>query len=379
MKKILNVVSVYFSIPFFFGDQLKHFEKKGYKINLVCSPSEKIKEFSLDQGVNYKEFIIQRKFSIIQDLVSVYGLYKYIKKNKFEIVTGHTPKGALIAMLASFLAGTSKRVFFRHGLVYETKAGLSKFIMINIERFTSLLSTKVICVSPYLIEKSKEDKLSNAKKMYLLNIGSCNGVDVDKFNPERISRIRLNTIRSTYNIGAHDYVIGYVGRLVKDKGIQELVESFIQLKSKHNHIKLLLVGPEEEKDILNNSTRKIIETNKDIITVGQIDDEMEYYYSLMNIFILPTHREGLGTSILEASSMGLPVLTAGHTGSKDAIIDGVTGSYIKISSTGICEILEKYIVHPVKFLQQGQAGRNHMIKNFRQELIWDEIEKKIYQ
>jgi glycosyltransferase involved in cell wall biosynthesis len=379
-KKILNVVSVYFSVPFFFGDQLKYFKLKGYDIHLVCSPSDKIEEYAYRQGVKFKEFTILRKISLLQDVKTVFALYNYIKKNNFDIVVGHTPKGALIAMLASFLARTQKRIFFRHGLVYETKTGVSKQLLINIERFTSLLSTTVVCVSPYLVNKSISDRLTSKKKLKLLNIGSCNGVDVlAKFKPINILQEKVDSFKFKFNISEEKYVIGYVGRLVKDKGIAELVNSFINLKLKYNHIKLLLVGPYEDKDGLSDDIRNVVKNDCDIITVGHIDDDIEYYYSLMNVFILPTHREGLGTSILEASSMCLPVLTAGHTGSRDAIIDGFTGSYIKIDALDIGEKLEKYIVNPNLYIQQGINGRNHMIKNFRQELIWDEIEKTLYQ
>lgn len=379
-KKILNVVSVYFSIPFFFGDQLKYFKEKGYDIHLICSPSSELELYTKKQGVKSKEFVILRKFSIIQDIESTFKIYKFIKSNDFDIVVGHTPKGALLSMLASFIARTPKRVFFRHGLVYETKKGVNKILLINIERLTSFLSTKVVCVSPYLIEKSISDRLSDPQKLTLLNIGSCNGVDVlSKFNPANISQTRKEVLMQKYGICDKDYVVGYVGRLVKDKGIPELVTSFISLKLKYKNIKLLLVGPYEEKDALSEYTRRIIETDNDIITVGHVHDEIEYYYSFMNLFILPTLREGLGTSILEASSMCLPVLTAEHTGSKDGIIDGLTGSYIKINPIDISVGIERYIVNPELYLQQGINGRVHMIENFEQELIWNEIEKTVYQ
>mgnify|MGYP001053535225 CR=1 FL=1 len=378
-QKIVNVVSVFFSIPFFFGDQLKFFSKKGYDIYLICSPSDKIEAFASNQGVKFKEFSILRKFSIIQDIKSVFKLYRYFKQQQFDIVVGHTPKGALLAMIASFFARTPKRIFFRHGLVYETKIGISKILLINIERFTTLLATKVVCVSPYLIEKSISDKLSNPKKLLLLNIGSCNGVDVlHKYNPSNILKPKQEELRSLYKISNEDYVIGYVGRLVKDKGIPELIKSFDNLKVKYNNIKLLLVGPYEDKDILDDDTYSSIETDENIIKVGHIDEDIEYYYSLMNVFILPTHREGLGTAILEASSMGLPVITAGHTGSRDAILSEVNGNYVQINSKSIENMLSQYIENPKKYFQYGVKGRNHMLNNFKQELIWKEIEDKIY-
>ncbi|WP_457617697.1 glycosyltransferase family 4 protein [Lutibacter sp.] len=377
--KIANVVSVFFSIPFFFGDQLTYFTKKGYKIHLICSPSSKIEAFAKQQGVNYKEFVILRKFAVFQDIKSVFKLYRYFKQQNFDIVVGHTPKGALLAMVASFFARTPKRIFFRHGLVYETKSGFSKILLVNIERLTSLLATQVVCVSPYLVERSISDKLSNPEKLLLLNKGSCNGVDVlQKFNPTTIVKSKLEELRAKLGIEKENYVIGYVGRLVKDKGIPELVNAFVTLQKKHSRIKLLLVGPYEDKDKLNKRTLQLIKGNSNIITTGHIDDDMEYYYSLMNIFILPTHREGLGTSLLEASSMEIPVLTTSHTGSRDAIREGVTGSYIELSKESIFNTIDAYIVNSNMYATFGLEGRQYILRNFEQKLIWKEIETKLY-
>ncbi len=377
--KIVNVVSVFFSIPFFFGDQLKYFSEKGYQIYLICSPSEKIEKYAKKQGVKYKEFVILRKFSIFQDVKTVFKLYQFFRRQHFDIVVGHTPKGALLSMLASFLARVPKRIFFRHGLVYETKLGLNKMLLVNIERFTSFLATKVVCVSPYLIERSISDRLSNPNKLILLNRGSCNGVDVfQKFNPTNIIKSKREELRKRVNIQDQNYVIGYVGRLVKDKGILELVEAFVKLQKKHSHIKLLLVGPYEDKDKLNFETLQVIKNNEGIITTNHIDNDIEYYYSLMNIFVLPTHREGLGTAILEASSMEVPVLTTAHTGSRDAIEEGVTGMYIELNSENIFKTIDECILNPNKFALYGIEGRKHILKYFEQELIWKEIEDKLY-
>ncbi len=252
-------------------------------------------------------------------------------------------------------------------------------LLVNIERFTSLLATQVVCVSPYLIERSISDKLSSPDKLLLLNKGSCNGVDVlQKFNPSNIVKSKLEELRTKLNIHKENYVIGYVGRLVKDKGITELVDAFVKLQKKHAHIKLLLVGPYEDKDELNAETIQLIKDNSNIITTDHIDDDMEYYYSLMNIFILPTHREGLGTSILEASSMEIPVLTTSHTGSRDAISEGITGSYIELSKESIFNTIDAYIVNSNTYATFGIEGRKYILKNFEQELIWKEIETKLY-
>jgi glycosyltransferase involved in cell wall biosynthesis len=375
-KKVLNVVSVFFSVPFFFGDQLSHFSKKGYEIHIACSSSEKLKPYSKLKFFKYLEVDILRKFSLVSDLRAILSLIEYIKKNKIKIVSGHTAKGSLVAMIASYFAGVPKRIYFRHGFYYETSTGLKKLLMLNIDRFTSLLSTHVVCVSPYVLEKSIELNLTAKNKLSLLNIGSCNGVDCDvKFNPKNILKGRLAQFNEKFKIKSTDFVIGYTGRLVSDKGINELVDAFKQLAANHSNLKLLLVGPYEERNEILAETKDYIEKCDNIIYTGLIENDIEYYYALMSILVLPTHREGLGTSLLEAASMSIPCLTTGHTGSRDAVIDGETGYYIDMSSASIVEKIQIYLETPNLLTSQGLNGREFVESNFSQTVIWDEIEQ----
>jgi len=379
-KKVLNVVSVFFSVPFFFGNQLKYFSKKGYDIHLSCSPTDKLEKYAKEQGIKSKAFLILREFTVFQDIKTVIKLQKYIRTQKFDIVVGHTPKGALLSMLASFIARSPKRIFFRHGLIYETKTGVVKLILKNIERVTSFLATQVVCVSPYLIEKSLKDKLTTKRKLALLHIGSCNGVDaLHTFNPEMISKERQTALRKELHIGKDNFVIGYVGRLVNDKGITELVDAFRLLKQERESIKLLLIGPREELDPVSQETLDFIDNDFDIVEVGHVEENLSYYYSLMNIFVLPTHREGLGTVCLEASSMRLPVLTNGKTGSRDAIIQDVTGRYIELIPLDIAQKIKVFMNSSKLCHEFGNGGREHMLSNFSKEVIWNEIENKVYK
>jgi len=375
-SKVLNVVSVFFSVPFFFGDQLLHFHEKGYEVHVICSPSNKIKQYSLLKKFLYVEIPILRSFSIFYDIRAIIKLRKYILKNNIKIVSGHTAKGSLLTMIASFLSRTPNRIYFRHGFYYETCSGFKKILMLNLDRLTSFLATKVVCVSPYVLEKSIELKLTSKNKLILLNKGSCNGVDChNKFNPIKINNTKLISIKSKFNLNEYDFVIGYTGRLVRDKGIVELVKAFQKISEKNSKVALLLVGPFETRDSIPSDIQNIIENNINIMHAGLIENDMEYFYELMNVLVLPTHREGLGTSLLEASSMKKPVLTTSHTGSRDAIKDKITGLFIDKSMESIVEKIQFYIDNPLIANKHGAAGRNFITENFDQKIIWDEIEK----
>ncbi|MBC8305400.1 MAG: glycosyltransferase family 4 protein [Pelagibacterales bacterium] len=378
--KILNVVSVFFSIPSFFGKQINHFHSKGYEIHIICSPSKELSAYSIENRFKFKEVELSRRFSIINDLFAVINVYRYIKQNKIDIVTGHTVKGSFISMIASFIAGVSKRVYFRHGFYFENLKGLKRVLLMNIDRFTSLLSTHVVCVSPFVYEKSISWSLTTEKKLLIINNGSCNGVDsAIQFNPSILKKDYLEKIKNKIGIKYNNFIIGYTGRIVRDKGIEELVDAYKLVKEKYSNIILLLVGPFEIRDCISLRIKKIIAMDNQIITTGLVSKNIEYYYSLMDLFILPTYREGLGTSILEASAMKLPVLTTSHSGSRDAICHNITGMYIELTVKSIFENISIYIESEKVRLEHGANGREFIVNNFSHEIVWNDLEKNIYK
>lgn len=377
-KSILHVVNIYFVLPYFIGDQFKYLKSKGYDLHVICSPSEDLHNYSKNQEFTYKEINILRAFSIYQDLVSLIKIMSYIKKNKIKTVVGHTPKGALLAMIASKILRVPNRIYFRHGLMYETSTGFKRFILINIERLTALCAKKVVCVSPSTFNRSLIDKLNSKKKQIVIGKGTCGGIDaLNKFNPTEINYNKQTRIKEKYNIKENCFVVGYCGRLVRDKGIIELVNSITNLQKKHN-IQLLLVGDFEERDQLPTEIIDIIENNSGIIKTGFIYEDIEYFYSLMNLFILPSFREGFPTSVLEASSMGIPVLTTKATGCIDSIIEGVTGFFIENSADSISSEILK-IINNKNSKEIGLNGREFILNNFDNRLLWPIIEKNLYE
>lgn len=328
---------------------------------------------------NFLEVEIVRAINPIKDLIAIFRICQYIKKNKIDIVVGHTPKGSLLAMIAAWLMSVPRRIYFRHGLVYETMKGFKRKLMINLDRLTAMCSTKVVCVSPSLYIESLEAKLNPQKKQVILGKGTCGGIDsLKKFNPDKITIEKLNQIRSLLKIEKNVFVIGYCGRLVKDKGIIELVEAFEHLKFVHDKkIKLLLVGDFEQRDALPTTIIDKILNDGDIIVTGFIFNEIEYYYALMNLYVLPSYREGFPTSVLEASAMKIPVLTTKATGCIDSIIEGVTGEYILNSAENISDSILN-LMHSGKQSEMGENGRNFVLQNFDNQIIWPIIEKELY-
>lgn len=369
---ILHVVNIYFVLPYFIGDQFKFFAKKGHNMNVICSPSPYLEDYAAKQGFEYMETPVNRSISIKDDLKSIKAICRYVKNHNIDIIVGHTPKGGLLAMIAGRLCNVSQRYYFRHGLVYETSKGLKRFILKTVDRLASLCATKIICVSPSVLERSIEDRLAPANKQLILKNGTCNGVDtVSQFNPDKIDNSKVDELKHKYGIAPTDFVIGYSGRLVRDKGIIELVKAFDLLKNADN-CKLLLVGMFEERDALPEDIQKRINEDSRIIYTGFINGGMEYYYSMMDVYVLASYREGFPTGVLEAQAMELPVITTHVTGCKDSIIDGVTGLFANNEENDIAaKIDEIRIDHRI----DGINGRNWVKEKFDSRIIWEAIDK----
>lgn len=379
-KNILHVVNVYFVLPYFIGEQFLYFSARNYKLHVVCSPSEYLQDYSKKMEFSYLEVKIVREINPLKDFIALITICNYIHKNKIDIVVGHTPKGALLAMMAAWIMRVPRRIYFRHGLVYETMKGFKRAFMINMDRLCSACSTQIVNVSHHVQTESLKDKLNSKQKQIILGNGTCGGIDaLGKFDPLKISAEKASQLRNSLGLKPNEFVIGFCGRLVTDKGIIELVEAFdlIKHQSSVKH-KLLLVGDFEKRDSLPQKTIDKINLDIDIIVTGFIFNDIEYYYSLMNLYILPSYREGFGMSVLEASSMQIPVLTTGHSGSKHSIIESKTGFYIINSVESIFEGIISLRDNP-DILTFGVNGRKFVLEQFDNRILWPIIEKELFQ
>uniref|UniRef100_UPI0039A44364 glycosyltransferase family 4 protein n=1 Tax=Ornithobacterium rhinotracheale TaxID=28251 RepID=UPI0039A44364 len=376
-KRVLHVVNIFFTIPYFLGDQLRHFSNRNFEEHVVCSHSAELKDYSQKKGFEYKEVNIPREISPLKDLIAIYNTAKYIKKNKIDIVVGHTPKGALISMIASYICRTKKRIYFRHGLAYETSKGVKRKLLKLSEIVCSALSTEIINVSPSVAKKALEENINKPEKQTILGKGTCNGISTEKFNRKNINNNDVKKIKLDLEIDENSIVLGFSGRLVKDKGIIELVNAFESLCKQRDNLTLLLVGMFEEKDKLPEDIIQKIKNSPNIKTTGYVSyEEIENYYAVMDIYILPSYREGFPTSILEASSMGIPVITSKSTGCIDSIINGKTGLFInEINEFEIEKSIKQLLDNKTLMTDLGENGTQFVKKNFEQSYVWDAIEK----
>ena len=377
--KILQIINSPFVLSYFFGNQFKYLKSIDPKIEIfvACSDEQMLYRFEKEMDFIAVPFSITRKFSILNDFKALFHLVRFIKKNKIDKVVSHTPKAGFIGMLAAFICGINERIYFRHGFLFQTAKGFNKKILILIEKLSGYFANKVVCVSYSVLQESLKNNLSSKTKTIIINNGSCNGIDVfGKFNPKELKLSKIISLRNSLNLESDEFVVGFVGRIVSDKGIEELIDAWKYFKI-NKRVKLLIVGPFEDRDSISTSTINFINSEKTIVHID-FTQNTEYFYALMNIFILPSKREGLPTVVLEASSMQLPVITTKVTGCIDSIIENYTGLFVDLNKDSIFEALNKYYFDPKLRITHGVNGRKFILNNFEQNSYWNILYNSLY-
>ncbi|WP_164469652.1 glycosyltransferase family 4 protein [Aliarcobacter cryaerophilus] len=374
MKKLIIITTVPMSLATLVKGQAKYLSTY-FDVKLVTSFSEKNQKISKAEGVELKSIDMTRQITIIKDLKALIELYKYFKNQKPDIVYTFTPKAGLLGMMASFLSRVPVRIHNVVGMPLMEATG-KKFILLKfIERLTYFFSTNLFCNS-FGLKKFINDNLTK-KDVKVIAQGSINGVDTEFFkNIKTLDEQEF--IRDKFKIDKKDFVITFVGRIVKDKGINELIEAFINLSKKHNNLKLLLVGDyEEHLNPIKKENKILIDSLDSIITVG-FQSDIRDFLSITDLFVLPSYREGLPNSLIEAGSFGIPLLATNINGCNEIIDDGITGILVEKKSAkkleeGIDKLLEdKELYNSIKL-----KVRDRIIEKYEQKYFWNELKNEI--
>lgn len=374
--KVLHVFTLSRTPIAFFDGQFRYLKGYGYEIVLACKREDGIEEFAERNGVKFIPVDIPRSMSPAAILKAIRAIRLIIKDEKPEAVFGHTPIGALVAMIAARLAGVKNRIYYRHGIIYSTMAGVKQKVFMIEEKFVSALATKIVNVSPSLAEKCAEDGINKRAKQMVIGKGTCGGIDAQGiFNPALLDADRLEQERERLGLKGADIVFGFCGRFCKDKGTPELVEAFELFKSRYPELNvcLLMVGPFDERDILPIKTKKTMQESEDIVLTGHVlKKDIPMYYRLMDCFIFPSHREGFGMCVIEASAMEVPILVAPSHGCVDSIKEGVSGYYIELNAESISKGMER-MLDKEHMVQIGKQGRLFVFDNFDCRVMWPMI------
>lgn len=311
----------------FFKEQINHLNQF-YDVTLISSPSNQLKEIATRENVNYKGIKMNREIALFNDIKSLINLIIFFLKEKPTVVHCNTPKASLLGLIAAYITRVPNRIYYIHGLRYEGATGIKRKILVTMEKITCFCANKIIAVSFGVQEIAQNDLTS--KKVDVIHNGSANGMLIDEFINSQYNK---SEIRKELNITPSDFVFGFVGRIVGDKGINELIDAFQILNTKYSNTKLLLIGfYEEELDPLKKETIEKIKNNQNIIELG-FQKDVKKYLSIINVFVSPSYREGFGLSLLEANLMGKPVIATKITGYTEIVTQGENGFLIPIKNS----------------------------------------------
>ena len=371
MEKIIRVVTSDVSFGLLKG-QLK-FLSKYFKIVGVSSPGPNVAKATLREGIDIHTVKMSRHIDLIQDFKSLYNLYKVFKKEKPDMVHSITPKAGLLSMTAAYFARVPIRLHTFTGLIFPYRTGLFQKILITTDRILCFFATNLYPEG----EGVKQDLISykiTSKPLKVLGKGNVNGVDLAYYNPDNFITKDLNDLKKELGIKDSDFVFIFLGRLVKDKGINELISAFKKLSTQKNNVKLLLLGKyEHELDPVLPETEFEVKTNDNIILAGWQTDTRPYLL-ISNVSILPSYREGFPNVVLEAGAMGLPCIVTNISGCNEIIKDQYNGVIIPPKDeVKLFEAMKSILIDKKLVNEMALNSRAVIVNNYERSFVWNSL------
>lgn len=343
-----------------------------YEVVAVSSYGETLEKVSENEGVRVKGVEMTRQITLGKDIQALWRMYRFFRKEKPFIVHTHTPKAGIVGMMAAWLANVPIRLHTVAGLPLMEAKGNKRRLLNWVEKITYSLATKVYPNSYGLYDYIVSEKLCKKKKLKVIGSGSSNGIDSSFFDPDHYVDDDKQKLRQSIQIDENDFVFIFIGRLVKDKGINELVSAFRKLNT--DHCKLLLVGTyEKELDPLLPETENEIENNRNIISVGYQDD-VRPYLSISNTLVFPSYREGFPNVVMQAGAMGLPSIVTNINGCNEIIIKGENGVIIpQKDEVALLEAMKYVLDNPNLVKKMSFNARPHIVKRYEQRTVWEAL------
>lgn len=372
--KVTHITTVPQSLDAFLRGQIAFIRDRGFEVAAISSPNPRLTEFGVKEGIPVYPVEMFRRITPVQDIKALRKLVSRLSDLHPSIVHAHTPKGGLLGMISATIARVPIRIYQVRGFPYMAAAGKKRLLLRTTERVSCRLAHRVFCVSHSIRDVAIADGICPADKIVVFAGGSGNGVDAThRFDPERFSTTEWIERRESLGIGPSDLVIGFVGRIVHDKGIEELAGAWSVLREDYPSLHLALVGPVEPQDPVSAATLQMFQNDPRVSTTGSVDDTSEYY-PIFDLVVLPSYREGLPNVPLEAAAMELPVVATRIPGCIDAIEDGVTGTLVPVrDADALATAIRAYLDDPELRQRHGKAGRERVLRDFRQEVIWEAI------
>lgn len=402
--KLIRITTIPLSLKVLLKGQHQYMTSKGFKVVGVAATGKELEEVASTEGIEVKAIEMSRKITPVQDLKSLWAMYKYLKHQRPQIVHTHTPKAGIVGMLAAKLAGVPIRLHTVAGLPLMEATGTKRKVLDVVEKLTYASATKVYPNSKGLYDFILQNKYTSADKLKVIGEGSSNGIDTSFFSRQQISEEKQEQLKQELNINENDFVFIFVGRLVGDKGINELVSAFKELETRNQESstlvsnptplvpshqslvpspqspvpskvpKLLLVGPlESDLDPLKEETIKEISTNPNIVSVG-FQKDVRPFFAISDALVFPSYREGFPNVVMQAGAMGLPSIVSDINGCNEIIIERENGTIIPVKNTvAIRQAMQKMMEDKEYYSKLKENARPMIQSRYEQSVVWNAL------
>ncbi|CEN35889.1 glycosyltransferase family 4 protein [Capnocytophaga cynodegmi] len=369
--KLFRVTTISGSLKLLKG-QYRFMSDHGFEVIGISSKGRHLDDIRKDEEIRTIALEMTRTISLLKDLKSLFQFYKICKKERPLIVHTHTPKAGIVGMLGAKLAGVPIRLHTVAGLPLVESSGIKRKILDFVERLTYSCASRIYPNSKKMYEFIIKNNYTSKGKLKVIANGSSNGIDTQFFSPDRITEEKKSLLKRKLNISDSDFVLIFVGRIVGDKGINELVQAFVELNNPQ--MKLLLVGSQEkELDPLKKQTLIALEKNKNILSVG-FQDDVRPYFAISKALVFPSYREGFPNVVMQAGAMEVPSIVSDINGCNEIIVSGENGIVIPVKNT---EELKKSITtlfkNNVLYNKLKSNCRRMIVNRYEQKIIWSSL------
>ena len=366
MKKFFITTTIPATLSFFKGN-LKYLGK-WFDVCAISSKPEELQQIGEREGVRTHCIPMERPIVLFKDFICLFKFIFFFLKERPYVVHGNTPKASMLSMVAAWITRVPVRIYMCHGLRYQGTQGKMRKLLMWMEKLTCACATEVICVSNGVRDTFAADGICPLKKSVVLGSGSATGLDLESFDP---SLVDATAMRSELGIAREDFVFIFVGRIVTDKGMNELVASFDRLSKEYSHIHLVIVGAEEtEQNPITEESRNTIKENARIHAIGRRSDVRPYLLGA-DAFVFPSYREGFGMVLIEANAMGIPAISSDIIGCNEVIIPDENGDIIPAKDAeALYSKMKEWVENPEKVKMMSAKSRELVKTRFDRKVVW---------
>ncbi|MCB0164902.1 MAG: glycosyltransferase family 4 protein [Anaerolineae bacterium] len=369
--KVAHITTIDLSLRYLLLNQLTSIRAAGYQVSGIAAPGPDVPALEA-AGLHFIPLPMTRNVTPLADLLALWRLVRLLRRERFTIVHGHTPKAELLGQLAARLAGVPVVVDTFRGIYYRPDMHpLWRKLFIGMARLAAGCADRVLSQSQEALQMALDEGICPPHKIQFLG----NGIDIQRFNRSRLEPGQLDPLRREFNLAAGQPVVGFVGRLVREKGISELLQAAQQIKQQWPEVKFLLVGPidADKPDALTPAVADQYGLGQACVFTG-LRQDMPQLYALMDIFVLPSHRESFPRSPMEASAMAVPCVVTDIPGCREAVIHGQNGLLTPLADAdALTAAISRLLSHPEHARRMGHQGRRLAEERFDERLIFAKV------